>query len=90
MLVVSGLHCLPLWLYICRRGFPLPLWIQALGILLLGGGRLLALSVEVQYKISNTNIVYFSAVTNIDLHTAYALFHLAKNKCPSSFLILSR
>ncbi|XP_075891976.1 CDP-diacylglycerol--serine O-phosphatidyltransferase [Nelusetta ayraudi] len=45
-LVVSGLHCLPLWLYVCRCGFPLPFWIQALGLLLLGGGRLLALAVE--------------------------------------------
>lgn len=47
--VVSGLHCLPLWLYGCQRGFLsqyLPPWIQALGTLLLASGRLLALSVE--------------------------------------------
>ncbi|XP_070685816.1 uncharacterized protein [Pempheris klunzingeri] len=46
--VVSGLHCLPLWLYGCRWGLLcLPPWIQAGGALLLAAGRLLALSVEV-------------------------------------------
>ncbi|KAM3615839.1 uncharacterized protein V6R79_008540 [Siganus canaliculatus] len=49
--VVSGLHCLPLWLYGCQRDLlahwlHLPLWIQMLGTLLLATGRLLALSVE--------------------------------------------
>ncbi|KAL6115621.1 uncharacterized protein ACO6RY_00425 [Pungitius sinensis] len=50
--VVSGLHCLPLWLYGGQRGvlthwLYLPLWIQVLGTLLLAAGRLLALSVEI-------------------------------------------
>ncbi|XP_040050511.1 uncharacterized protein LOC120829924 [Gasterosteus aculeatus] len=50
--VVSGLHCLPLWLYGAHRGLltrwlHLPLWIQAVGTLLLAAGRLLALSVEI-------------------------------------------
>lgn len=50
--VVSGLHCLPLWLYGCQRGLlahwlHLPLWIQTVGTLLLATGRLLALLVEV-------------------------------------------
>ncbi|XP_044209341.1 uncharacterized protein si:ch1073-145m9.1 isoform X2 [Thunnus albacares] len=50
--VVSGLHCLPLWLYGYQRGLLsswlyLPLWIQVLGTVLLAAGRLLALSVEV-------------------------------------------
>ncbi|XP_068601941.1 uncharacterized protein si:ch1073-145m9.1 [Brachionichthys hirsutus] len=49
--VVSGLHCLPLWLYWCQWASParwmfLPPWIQILGVLLLATGRLLALSVE--------------------------------------------
>ncbi|XP_029302343.1 uncharacterized protein LOC115017789 [Cottoperca gobio] len=49
--VVSGLHCLPLWLFGYQRGLLshwlyLPPWIQALGTLLLAAGRLLALSVE--------------------------------------------
>ncbi|CAK6970335.1 CDP-diacylglycerol--inositol 3-phosphatidyltransferase [Scomber scombrus] len=49
--VVSGLHCLPLWLYGYQRGllsrwFYLPLWIQAPGTVLLAAGRLLALTVE--------------------------------------------
>uniref|UniRef100_A0A8C9Y1L5 Uncharacterized protein n=1 Tax=Sander lucioperca TaxID=283035 RepID=A0A8C9Y1L5_SANLU len=51
--VVSGLHCLPLWLYGYQWGLLshwlyLPPWIQALGTLLLAAGRLLALSVEVK------------------------------------------
>ncbi|XP_053278765.1 CDP-diacylglycerol--glycerol-3-phosphate 3-phosphatidyltransferase [Pleuronectes platessa] len=50
--VVSGLHCLPLWLYGYQWGFLshwlyLPLWIQALGAVLLAAGRLLALSAEI-------------------------------------------
>ncbi|XP_030299274.1 uncharacterized protein LOC115597481 [Sparus aurata] len=50
--VVSGLHCLPLWLYGCQCGLLthwlyLPSWIQTLGTLLLGAGRLLALSAEI-------------------------------------------
>lgn len=50
--VVSGLHCLPLWLYLSHRGLLshwlyLPVWIQAVGIVLLVAGRLLALLVEV-------------------------------------------
>ncbi|KAM7399846.1 hypothetical protein PAMP_019087 [Pampus punctatissimus] len=50
--VVSGLHGLPLWLYGDQRGLLshwlfLPLWIQALGTLVLAAGRLLALTVEV-------------------------------------------
>ncbi|XP_072249273.1 CDP-diacylglycerol--glycerol-3-phosphate 3-phosphatidyltransferase isoform X2 [Leuresthes tenuis] len=50
--VVSGLHCLPLWLYAYDRGLlsswlDLPLWIQVMGTLLLAVGRLLALSAEV-------------------------------------------
>ena len=50
--VVSGLHCLPLWLYGYQQGLLsswlyLPLWIQVLGTVLLAAGRLLALSVEV-------------------------------------------
>ncbi|XP_039987451.1 uncharacterized protein si:ch1073-145m9.1 [Xiphias gladius] len=49
--VVSGLHCLPLWLYwyqwdLLSNWFYLPFWVQALGIMLLAAGRLLALSVE--------------------------------------------
>ncbi|XP_008306892.1 uncharacterized protein LOC103377748 isoform X2 [Cynoglossus semilaevis] len=49
--VVSGLHCLPLWLYLSHRGLLshwlyLPVWIQAVGIVLLVAGRLLALLVE--------------------------------------------
>ncbi|XP_041849922.1 uncharacterized protein si:ch1073-145m9.1 [Melanotaenia boesemani] len=49
--VVSGLHCLPLWLYMDQRGLlsgwlDLPLWIQVVGMLLLAAGRLLALSAE--------------------------------------------
>ncbi|XP_047449762.1 uncharacterized protein si:ch1073-145m9.1 isoform X2 [Mugil cephalus] len=51
MWVVSGLHCLPVWLYAHRWGLlssclNLPLWIQAVGLLLLSAGRLLALSAE--------------------------------------------
>lgn len=51
--VVSGLHCLPLWLYGCHWGLLtrwlyLPSWIQTLGTVLLGAGRLLALSAEVK------------------------------------------
>ncbi|XP_071374597.1 CDP-diacylglycerol--serine O-phosphatidyltransferase [Centroberyx affinis] len=50
--VISGLHCLPLWLYGYRwgwlsHGLCLPPWIQALGTLLLAAGRLLGLSVEI-------------------------------------------
>ncbi|KAG7479859.1 CDP-diacylglycerol-inositol 3-phosphatidyltransferase 1 [Solea senegalensis] len=45
-LVVSGLHCLPLWLYVCEWDL-LPLWIQAVGTMVLAAGRLLALSVEI-------------------------------------------
>lgn len=50
--VVSGLHCLPLWLYGYQTGLLshwllLPPWIQALGALLLAAGRLLALSAEI-------------------------------------------
>ncbi|KAM8768529.1 uncharacterized protein AB9X84_022727 isoform 1-T1 [Acanthopagrus schlegelii] len=50
--VVSGLHCLPLWLYGCQwdlltRWLYLPSWIQTLGTVLLGAGRLLALSAEI-------------------------------------------
>ncbi|XP_059186700.1 uncharacterized protein si:ch1073-145m9.1 [Centropristis striata] len=50
--VVSGLHCLPLWLYGYQWGLLshwlyLPVWIQALGTLLLAAGRLLALPVEI-------------------------------------------
>ncbi|XP_018556769.1 CDP-diacylglycerol--glycerol-3-phosphate 3-phosphatidyltransferase isoform X1 [Lates calcarifer] len=50
--VVMGLHCLPLWLYgyqwdLLSHWFYLPLWIQALGIMLLAAGRLLALSAEI-------------------------------------------
>ncbi|KAI3354665.1 hypothetical protein L3Q82_019162, partial [Scortum barcoo] len=50
--VVSGLHCLPLWLYGYQWGLLshwlyLPLWIQTGGTVLLVAGRLLALSVEV-------------------------------------------
>ncbi|XP_076590926.1 uncharacterized protein LOC143323147 [Chaetodon auriga] len=50
--VVSGLHCLPLWLYGCQWGLLahwlyLPPWIQALGTMLLTAGRLLALSAEI-------------------------------------------
>ncbi|KAM6932876.1 uncharacterized protein FYW49_001260 [Xenentodon cancila] len=49
--VVSGLHCLPVWLYAYQRGLLsswllLPPWIQTWGALLLAAGRLLALSVE--------------------------------------------
>ncbi|XP_011617280.1 uncharacterized protein [Takifugu rubripes] len=44
--VVSGLHCLPLWLYMHHKGLQLPVWIQGLGTFLLVTGRLLALSVE--------------------------------------------
>ncbi|XP_040901530.1 uncharacterized protein si:ch1073-145m9.1 isoform X1 [Toxotes jaculatrix] len=49
--VVSGLHCLPLWLYGYQRDLLshwlyLPLWIQALGIMLLAVGRVLALTAE--------------------------------------------
>lgn len=51
--VVSGLHCLPLWLYIYQWGLlthwlHLPVWIQGLGTFLLVTGRLLALFVEVE------------------------------------------
>lgn len=45
--VVSGLHCLPLWLYACQWGLLAP-WVQAVGSLLLVSGRLLALSAEVE------------------------------------------
>lgn len=50
--VVGGLHGLPVWLYACQQGSPsrwvdLPLWIQAVGTLLLSAGRLLALSAEI-------------------------------------------
>ncbi|XP_071327959.1 CDP-diacylglycerol--serine O-phosphatidyltransferase [Trachinotus anak] len=50
--VVSGLHCLPLWLYglqwdLLSGWLRLPLWIQAVGTALLAVGRLLALTVEV-------------------------------------------
>ncbi|XP_073347014.1 uncharacterized protein [Pagrus major] len=50
--VVSGLHCLPLWLYGCQWGLLahwlyLPSWIQTLGTVLLVAGRLLALSAEI-------------------------------------------
>lgn len=53
MWVVSGLHCLPLWLYMYQWGLltswlHLPVWIQRLGTFLLVTGRLLALFVEVQ------------------------------------------
>lgn len=53
MWVVSGLHCLPLWLYIYQWGLltswlHLPVWIQVFGTFLLVTGRLLALFVEVQ------------------------------------------
>ncbi|KAM9359104.1 uncharacterized protein ABDE67_002251 [Symphorus nematophorus] len=49
--VVSGLHCLPLWLYGCQRGLParwllLTPWMQTVGTLLLTAGRLLALTAE--------------------------------------------
>uniref|UniRef100_A0A3B4VIE3 CDP-diacylglycerol--inositol 3-phosphatidyltransferase n=1 Tax=Seriola dumerili TaxID=41447 RepID=A0A3B4VIE3_SERDU len=45
--VVSGLHCLPLWLYGLQRDLlSLPVWVQALGTTLLVTGRLLALSAE--------------------------------------------
>ncbi|XP_029373228.1 uncharacterized protein LOC115052904 isoform X2 [Echeneis naucrates] len=49
--VVSGLHCLPLWLYGLRWGLLsgwlcLPLWVQTGGTALLAGGRLLALTAE--------------------------------------------
>ncbi|KAM9318966.1 uncharacterized protein KZ484_023277 isoform 2-T2 [Pholidichthys leucotaenia] len=52
MWVVSGLHCLPVWLYACQWGLlshwlGLPLWIQDVGTLLLGAGRLLALLAEI-------------------------------------------
>ncbi|XP_028276296.1 uncharacterized protein LOC114445432 [Parambassis ranga] len=52
MWVVSGLHCLPVWMYACQWGLlshwlGLPLGIQTLGTLLLAAGRLLALSAEV-------------------------------------------
>lgn len=50
LLVVSGLHCLPLWLYSEQRGLLeafLPFWIQVQVTLLLTGGRLLAFSAEV-------------------------------------------
>ncbi|XP_017277525.1 uncharacterized protein si:ch1073-145m9.1 isoform X2 [Kryptolebias marmoratus] len=48
---VSGLHCLPLWLYAHRTGFlsdclDLHPWIQSMGMLLLAAGRVLALSAE--------------------------------------------
>ncbi|XP_075993228.1 uncharacterized protein LOC142988094 isoform X2 [Genypterus blacodes] len=50
--VVSGLHCLPLWLYGYQQGLLshccyLPPYVVALGTLVLAAGRLLALSVEV-------------------------------------------
>ncbi|XP_042343139.1 uncharacterized protein si:ch1073-145m9.1 isoform X2 [Plectropomus leopardus] len=50
--VVSGLHCLPLWLYgyqwdLLSHWLSLPPWVQAVGTLLLAAGRLLALSVEI-------------------------------------------
>ncbi|KAM4566168.1 CDP-diacylglycerol--glycerol-3-phosphate 3-phosphatidyltransferase [Odontesthes bonariensis] len=50
--VVSGLHCLPLWLYAYERGLlsswlDLPVSIQVMGAVLLAVGRLLALSAEV-------------------------------------------
>lgn len=53
MWVVSGLHCLPLWLYVYQWGWltswlHLPVWIQGFGTFLLVTGRLLALFVEVQ------------------------------------------
>ncbi|XP_029922217.1 uncharacterized protein LOC115369686 [Myripristis murdjan] len=49
--VISGFHCLPLWLYgyqwgLLSRCLHLPPWIQALGTLVLAAGRLLGLSVE--------------------------------------------
>ncbi|XP_013889356.1 uncharacterized protein si:ch1073-145m9.1 isoform X2 [Austrofundulus limnaeus] len=49
--VVSGLHCLPLWLYAHRSGvlsdhLDLHPWTQAVGTVLLAAGRLLALSAE--------------------------------------------
>lgn len=52
MWTVTGLHCLPLWLYGCQGGLlvrwlALPPWIQNLGTLLMVSGRLLALPVEV-------------------------------------------
>ncbi|XP_068173773.1 uncharacterized protein si:ch1073-145m9.1 isoform X2 [Antennarius striatus] len=43
--VMGGLHALPLWLYWCHWGSPAPP-IQILGTLLLGAGRLLALTAE--------------------------------------------
>ncbi|KAF7642918.1 hypothetical protein LDENG_00248320, partial [Lucifuga dentata] len=49
--VVSGLHCLPLWLYgqqcglLSDRMF-LPAWMVFVGTVLLAAGRLLALSAE--------------------------------------------
>lgn len=62
--VVSGLHCLPLWLYMRHKGLlthwlQLPVWIQGLGTFLLVTGRLLALSVEVEIS-SRRNSIYWS------------------------------
>ncbi|XP_034557010.1 uncharacterized protein si:ch1073-145m9.1 [Notolabrus celidotus] len=50
--VVSGLHCLPLWLYgsqtgLLSRWMYLPPWIQNLVTVLLAAGRLLALLAEI-------------------------------------------
>ncbi|XP_029963898.1 uncharacterized protein LOC115400274 isoform X1 [Salarias fasciatus] len=49
--VVSGLHGLPVWLYLCGGGgdggvLEVSWWLQAAGMLLLAAGRLLALTAE--------------------------------------------
>ena len=70
--VVSGLHCLPLWLYAYERGLlstwlDLPLWIQVMGTLLLAVGRLLALSAEVSWSFPSNSQ---SPVINTDMTKA--------------------
>lgn len=45
--VVSGLHGLPVWLYMCDSGVvAMAWWLQTVGTLLLTAGRLLALTAE--------------------------------------------
>ncbi|XP_064158457.1 CDP-diacylglycerol--inositol 3-phosphatidyltransferase isoform X1 [Anguilla rostrata] len=52
VLAIGGLHVLPVWLYgyqqgVLSRPLCVPEWLQVLGVLVLAGGRLLCLCVEV-------------------------------------------
>lgn len=85
MWVVSGLHCLPLWLYgqqwgLLSHWLHLPPWIQALGTLLLAAGRLLALSAEVGTTCHNHK-------HHVVLKYLLLIFHVTFIPCSSAGMV---